>query len=234
MLLGVLISNFHLSAQNINYFGLFPTIDHSGKLSERWSYNVYLFDAIKPYNSTENNIRDESRSFFIYGEGGISYQLTPNWSITSAYVFERQNPFKNYWRNEHRVFQQLTYKTQIRKGEGKFRIRFDERFKRRSFEDKASFSHRARVLFGYKMKVLNDKYYLLMYSECFFNTTKASKHFFEENWSAFQLGIPINDLSSLEIGPLYVGWVNNVQKDWLHQFYLQLTWATSLDFSKRD
>ena len=72
-----------------------------------------------------------------------------------------------------------------------------------------------------------------MYSEFFFNTTEGSNNFFEENWSAFQLGIPINDWSSLEVGPLYVGWINNAQKDWLHQFYLQFTWATSLDFSKK-
>jgi hypothetical protein len=233
LLLCVIISNLHLSAQNINYFGLFPTIDHGGKLSNRWSYNVYLFDAIKPYTSTENSFRDESRSFYIYGEGGISYQLTPKLSITGAYVFERQNPFKDYWRNEHRAFQQLTYKTQVGKGEGKLRLRFDERFKRLFFEDKASFSHRARALAGYKRKILNDKYYLMMYSEFFFNTTEGSSNFFEENWSACQLGIPINDWSSLEVGPLYVGWINNAQKDWLHQFYLQITWATSLDFSKK-
>jgi hypothetical protein len=73
-------------AQNTNYFGFFPTIDHSAQFTNRLSYSLYLFDAIKPYNHTENGIRDEARSFFIYGEAGVSYDINPKLSITASYV----------------------------------------------------------------------------------------------------------------------------------------------------
>jgi len=47
----------NILAQNTTIAGFFPTIDHSGALSNRFSYNSYLFGAIKPYSSTEGSSR---------------------------------------------------------------------------------------------------------------------------------------------------------------------------------
>ena len=68
------------------------------------------------------------------------------------------------------------------------------------------------------------------YSEAFFNTSKSFK--FDENWTALQLGIKLNERNSIEAGLLFVGWINNAQNDWLNQYYLQTTWVSQLDFSK--
>lgn len=59
-------------AQNTTTAGFFLTIDHSGELSNRFSYNSYLFGAIKPYSSTEGN----ARVLYLYAENGLSYKIT--------------------------------------------------------------------------------------------------------------------------------------------------------------
>lgn len=217
-------------SQNINYFGLFPTLDLGGKISDKWGYNVYLFDAIKPYNSTTNQAEDKNRSLYIYGEAGLSYNITDKLSITAAYVHERQNPFSSNYRVENRLFQQLTLKLPFGKTELKQRLRFDERFVQNRTTGETPFTHRLRYLIGIKHPLTN-KMYVTAYSEAFFNTTQGKSFKFDENWSALQLGFKVNDKNSIEAGLLFVGWINNSKNDWLNQFYLQTTWVSQLNFN---
>lgn len=214
--------------QKINYFGVFPTIDHSGSLSPKWGYNIYLFDAIKPYTNTINGATDEARSFYGYGELGLSYALTKQLSITGAYVHERQNVFKDYYRTENRLFQQLTLKSPVNNGTIKQRLRFDERFIQNRTTGEAPLTHRLRYLLGGTIPIADTKLYATGYSEFFFNTSNAFTY--EENWSALQLGIHLNQVHSIEAGLLNVNWIYNNSNDWLHQYYLQATWVSHLDF----
>jgi hypothetical protein len=222
-----------VNAQNVNYYGLFPTIDHSADFSSRFSYNVYIFDAIKPYQNSINSITDEARSLYFYTEGGLSYAITKQLTFTASYVYERQNPFKDYYRNENRAFQQLTLKLPVGRFELKQRLRFDERFIQNKITGESPMTHRLRYLLGIKYPFKNEKMYFFAYIEAFFNTTPNASYLFNENWSAAQLGFKLNSWSNLETGLLYVGWINNVQKDWLNQFYLQITWASHFAFSKK-
>ena len=224
----LLLFCFSSSAQNISIGGIFPTIDHSGEFSKRWSYNSYLFAAIKPYQSNEG----DARTLYFYGEFGLSYMLVNNLWLTASYVYERQNPFEDIARNEHRLFQQLTYLLPLNRFHIKQRLRFDERFIENISTGKFEFSHRLRYLLGATYD-LSDKYYLMSYTEFFFNTMSGANFQFNENWSAFQLGYKINQKNAIEIGYLFVGWIYNSQNDWFNQHYLQATWVSKLDFTKR-
>ncbi len=220
-----------VTGQNVNYVGWFPTLDHSAKLAPRWGYNVYIFDAIKPYNSTVNAETDEARSLYAYVEAGVTYNLTSRLSATASYVYERQNPFRDDYRIENRLFQQLTLKLPVGKNaELKQRLRFDERFIQNRTTGETPFTHRLRYLIGIKQPFANDQYYFMGYTEVFFNTSNSFK--FDENWTAAQLGIKLNERNSIEAGLLFVGWIYNDQNNWLNQFYLQTTWVNQLDFSK--
>ncbi len=212
-------------SQNINYSGIFPTLDHSGQLTDNWSYNSYNFAAINL--NTSNN--DRARFFYVYTENGLHYQLK-NWTFSNLYVYERQEVFANYARNEHRLFQQITYKKPVKDAwELKFRLRFDERFIQNVISREFNFSHRLRFLLGTKYNV-NDSWYAFAYTEAFLNT--SNKFQYNENWSALQLGYNFNERNSLELGYLYVGWIYNAQNNWLHQNYLQLTWVNKVNFNK--
>ena len=220
------------SQANLNYAGIFPTIDHSGKLSEKWSYNAYLFAAAKPYGHTNQwNLKDKARLLYAYSETGISYNITSKLSATASYVYERQNPFEENYRNENRLFQQLTLKLPLKKEfELKQRLRFDERFIGNRLTGKSEFSHRLRYLIGAK-KPLNDSWYVTGYTEFFFGT--SGKVQFNENWSALQAGYAFNNIHSVEFGFLYVGWIYNNTNNWFNQYYLQMTWVSNLDFAKK-
>ncbi|HYG50253.1 MAG TPA: DUF2490 domain-containing protein [Flavobacteriales bacterium] len=227
----VMIASF-APGQNVSYYGIFPAIDHSAGLSKRFSYNVFIFDALKPYKSTINGFEDEAWSFYFYTEAGLSYSINSKLSFTASYVYERQNTFNTYYRNENRLFQQLTLKLPIGKAELKQRLRFDERFVQNRITREAPLTHRLRYLAGIKTP-FSDKLYGFAYTEFFFNTTPGAQNVLNENWSAAQMGIKLNTKNNFETGLLYVGWINNAQKDMLYQFYLQVTWVNNLDFSNK-
>lgn len=220
-----------LQAQSVNYIGVFPTIDHSGKLHNKWSYNAYVFGANKPYTSTELGINDEARFLAFYLETGLTYHFSEKLSFSNAYVYERQNPFKDYYRNENRLFQQFTLQLPItEKLKLKQRFRFDERFVQNRMTEKTNFTHRLRYLVGLSYDI-SEKLYAFGYSEVFFNT--SNDFLYEENWSALQLGYNINDNNALEAGFLYVGWITNTETNaWLNHSFAQITWVSKLDFRK--
>ncbi len=229
VLLAVLLLSVQAKSQDINYAGLFPTIDHSGKFTEKWSYNGYFFAAAKPYLHQRLGAEDRARFLYLYAETGLSYALRPNLSITASYVYERQNPFEDNYRNEHRLFQQLTLKLPLSSWEIKQRMRFDERFIHDRSTGETPFTHRLRYLLGFS-RPLTKQTYLFGYSEWFFNTSRRFK--FDENWSALQIGRQWNNQNALELGFLYVGWIYNPSGNWFNQFYLQTTWVSKINAHK--
>jgi hypothetical protein len=218
-----------LNAQNLNIAGAFPTIDHSAKLSKKFSYNVYVFSANSLYNWDNN---EHSKSLYVYGEAGLSYSPIKSLTFTNSYVYERQNPFELYFRNEHRIFQQVTHHSQFGNFKLKNRVRFDERFIQNRTTQKFEFSHRLRYLVGTEFPI-SDRNYILAYSEQFFNTVKHKQRRYNENWSALQLGFKLNNNNYIEAGYLFVSWRYNENGNWFNQHYLQTTWVNKLDFRKK-
>ncbi|MBL8003095.1 MAG: DUF2490 domain-containing protein [Flavobacteriales bacterium] len=211
------------SAQDVTSFGLFPTIDHSGDLSKRWSYNVYLFDAIKTGDDGSANATVPNGSFYAYAELGATYKLAERWSATVAYVHERQFPFEPTQRMENRAFQQITWKRPFGRTAVKFRARFDERWIRTYDAEQATFSSRLRLLAG--LKYPNDtRTYLTGYFEGFLTTSDDFSY--DETWATAQVGFKLNENHALETGVLFIDW--RMPYGWMHQAYMQLTWVSTL------
>ncbi|MFN3342961.1 MAG: DUF2490 domain-containing protein [Flavobacteriales bacterium] len=204
---------------------MFPTVDASIDLNSCFSANVYLFNAIKPYANTISGTEDKARSLYTYGESGLSYKINSVVSFTAAYVYERQEPFTTNYRNEHRVFPQITLRNNFKRIELKQRLRYDLRFIQDRINDNWPFYHRLRYLAGARWTIKNSSNYIFAYSEYFISSKKNDGLQFIENWSALQFGKKINDHHSLEIGPLFVGWKRNSAGDWLRQYYVQFTWV---------
>src|SRR5450432_52646 len=131
----VMLFAIQAQCQNLNHYGLFPTIDHSGTLSDRWSYSLYYFSAFNMINDKADNIEDNPGYFLFYAEQAISYQLNKKLSVTGSYVYQRQDPLdKKDYVSENRFYLQATYKSSIGKGQLKNRLRYDGRF----IEDKTT------------------------------------------------------------------------------------------------
>lgn len=230
-----LISIQFLNAQESQSFGLFPTIDHSGTITDKLDYSFYYFGAFNVLNSSINNTKEPSNFFAFYGEQALTYNVNSNLSFTGSYVYERQHPTQDNYRNENRFYLQTSYKYNLNRTNIKHRLRYDGRFIEDRLTDKSPYSSRLRYQIGFKtpLKKDNDKIYLTAYNEFFFNLDKSATTIYAENWAYTGIGFNLDKNNSIETGPLYIFWVNNKQNDLTRFYYLQLTWINHLDFRKK-
>ncbi|MBS4027544.1 MAG: DUF2490 domain-containing protein [Ignavibacteriales bacterium] len=220
-------------AQSTFIGGLFPTIDHSGTITKNLDYSLYYFGAFPLVNFKNPDISKDANFLLFYSEQALTFNVNKHLSFTGAYVYQRENVTKDNYSNENRVHIQTTYKHSVKTVNLKHRLRFDNRFIHDNTTDKTSYTHRLRYLIGldFPIKSKKDNLYFTAYEEAFFNTFKNASAVYGENWAYAAIGTKLNDNNKLETGLLYITW-NTGGNNWFHQYYLQLTWVSHLDFTK--
>lgn len=227
--LTVLFSLLHLSsqAQNTNHYGAFPTIDHSGAISKKFDYSLYYFGGANLVNKRTDGIKEPANFFVFYSEQAFTFKQNDNLSFTGGYVYERQHPLANNYRNENRLYLQSSYKYNQRKTTLKHRVRYDGRFITNNITNETPYTSRIRYLTGIATPLQKrGGIYLNIYNEFFFNIYKSAPVVYSENWAYAGIGFKTEKIGTFEAGPLYIFWINNPQNDFSNFYYLQLTWIT--------
>ncbi len=135
-------------AQNSNHIGLFPTIDHSGAISKHMDYSLYYFGGLNLINNKVNNVNDPPSFSVFYAEQALTYHPNLHLSLTGSYVYERQHPFENVYRNENRFYLQAAYQYNLGRTSLKYHFRFDGRFIQDRVSGENPFTNRIRYQFG--------------------------------------------------------------------------------------
>ncbi|MDX2190419.1 MAG: DUF2490 domain-containing protein [Bacteroidota bacterium] len=223
-------------AQNLNYYGFFLVYNQTGRIYKKWDYSIFLFAAINTFNQKIDGVSYPPKTFLLYDENAVIYNATKQLSFAASYTYQRVDPFLSSYSNEHRIWEQVAYKHFINKATIKHRIRFDERFIQNRADNTYPLSHRLRYLIGLEMplKKESDKYYLTAYNEFFFTTSTPTDAFYGENWAYAGIGVKTKTAGKLEAGPVYITWVRNPAQDRMNLWYLQLSWMTTLNFTKED
>jgi hypothetical protein len=225
---------FNTRSQSLYYEGIFPTIDHSGNFNSKLDYGLYYFGAFPIANLNEPNINKDANFLLFYSEQSLTFKVSSKFSFTGSYVYQRANAVYDNYVNENRFYAQAKYKHSLKKTHLTHRVRFDGRFIQNPITNETPFTHRARYLIGLEcpLKSKKNNLYFTMYEEAFFNTVSNAGTVYEENWAYAALGIKLNEKNKIETGLLYITW-NIGKTNWFNQYYLQLTWISHLDFSKK-
>lgn len=226
------LTSMAVVAQDITYTGLMPALDHGARITDRFGYSMCAFDATKMGGTTPVLDPDEPRSFMVSAELGITYRLNDRFAVTLAYLHQWMEPSIPAYRSEDRGYQQLAHTLPIGRAELRQRLRYEERFVRAVESGTITTSQRLRYRIGVKRPVAPEHWYVLAQTELFLNTMEGLAFRMDENWTTVQVGYAFTKANALEVGPLYVGWYRNQQKDILHQYYLQLTWVSRLDLRR--
>lgn len=226
----VIAFTFSLKGQSINVGGVFPTIDHSGNLSNKLEYSLYYFAAFPIFKFDGINISKKSYFHLFYSEQALNYNLSKKISLTGSYVYQRENVIDDNFVNENRFYVQTKYNHKVQKVNFTHRIRFDGRFIQNRITNKTPFTHRVRYLVGIDMPI-NENIYFTAYEEAFFNSFKKAEVVFGENWTYTAIGKKLNDKNKIELGLLFITW-HIGKTNWFNQYYFQLSWINHLDFRK--
>ncbi len=223
----------NIIAQSTFIGGTFPTIDHSGTITKKLDYSLYYFGAFPLVNFNNPDISKDVNFLLFYSEQALTFNVNKHLSFTGSYVYQRENVTNDNYSNENRVHIQATYKHLVKTVNLKHRLRFDNRFVHNSISGETPYTHRLRYLIGLDVPIKSKKnnLYFAAYEEAFFNTFKNASAVYGENWAYTAIGLKLNDKNKIETGLLYITW-NTGGSNWFHQYYLQLTWISHLDFTK--
>ena len=195
-------------------------------------YSIYSFLATYPIEQVSKNFTYPAKANAYYIELDAIYNLSDQWSLAGSYTYERVNPFRSDCRNENRIWLQAQYYNKFDQFNLKNRLRYDFRFIQNRIDNEIDYSPRLRYLLGVDFP-LNDKLlYFAAYNEFFLDTFKDRISSYSENWAFAGIGFNLSEKTTLEPGLLLISWLRNIEKYWLHQYFLQLTLVTKLDFIK--
>ncbi len=222
------------NAQSLHYAGAFPTIDHSGDLTNKLRYGLYYFAAFPIVNLDKPNMGKDANFLLFYSEQSLSFKAGKHFFFTGSYVYQRANAVYENYVNENRIYVQGKYKHSINKMDLAHRVRFDLRFIQNRVTDKTPLTHRARYLLGFDVPIKSkrENLYFTAYEELFFSTVSRAAPVYEENWAYAALGIKLNEKNKIEPGILYITW-NIGKTNWFNQYYFQLTWISHLGLTKK-
>lgn len=228
ILLGIMYS-FSILCQDHHIGGVFPTYNQNGKISSKFDYSIYTFLAIYPLEQRSEGFIYPAKTNAFYIELDAIYKLTEQWTFAGSYTYERANTFRTDYRNENRIWVQAQHQKKFEKVNLKNRLRYDLRFIQNRATKNTDFNPRLRYLLGFDFPLKNGATYLSFYNEFFFDTFENRISTYTENWAYAGVGFELNPSTKLEAGALTISWIRNAQKNWLHQYFLQLTLVKTID-----
>lgn len=210
-------------AQNLNFPGLSPSISVSTALNPKFYINVLATSKIRIGETIIKEKKYSPQILEIYTQALLAYQLNKRWLLAMGYGFQRNNPFLDNWRNEHRLVQQVNYVIHIKHSMLYNRLRFEERWF--SFPNSSNESGtRARYQIGFATP-LSSNIYWQVNEEAYVIPSTYRNAFFSENWIYSGVGLKTKSFGSLEVGLGYNSIAINSKGDFTNYFLSQFAWS---------
>lgn len=242
-IIALLVMAFNISlGQNLTFYGVLPAINHTGSISPKLQYNLYLTTTYDAFDETIQGTFYPANDMQVYIQPSLIYVLSPRINFAGSYTFQRNNPFNQFAINEHRLWQQVAFAFPWRLGMLTNRLRLEERWiENRGITRRRmhyNLSTRLRCQLGLfiplKGKTVDPhEFYLSAYNDSYFSLTGPRNAFYSENWSYLGTGYDTGKIGRFELGYLFQSLVRNRQQDMRYLNLAQLTWITNIRFPKK-
>lgn len=213
----------HLYSQDLNFPGTAPSISLTVHL-KRIDINFLSANKFRLGDHRVKDVDYKQQWLEIYSQGLASYKINDHWQLASGYGFQRNNPLKNNWRNEHRLVQQVMYVVPVKSFKLYNRFRFEERWFSYPSSPNA-FGTRARYQAGIIKRLNNSMLYWQLNDEIYATTSGPRFSFISENWLYTGVGFPVRSLGNFEMGIGYNSVSRNTEKDLMSLILLQVNWS---------
>lgn len=223
-LISLFFNDNKANAQDLNFRGSAPSVSVTRVFKNHVDINFLAVSKIRLGNYDVKEVHYSSQVLEIYSQLLASYKINPHWQVGGGYGFQRNNPFNNNWRNEHRLVQQVSFIVPGKSLRFYNRFRFEERWF--SYPSApSSFGTRARYQAGLIKKFQRKDVYWQINNEIYAITSGPKNSFVSENWIYTGIGFPVKSLGHWEAGIGYNSVVRNRQKELLNLLLLQLNWS---------
>jgi hypothetical protein len=226
--------NYSIWAQSISFFGALPAINLTARLTEKCNFNMFASTTIDAFTREIDGINYPSSDLQLYLQPSIVYNPTKQINFSFSYTYQRNNPFRTIFVNEHRLWQQAMFIKNLNKGKLTNRFRFEERFIENKLTEHYPLSTRLRYQIGYTVPLKRkqketSKIYFNTYNEFYFSLSGQKNAFYSENWSYAGVGFNLSHYNKIELGYLFQTFVRNPAKDLRFLNLIQVTWIKNFN-----
>jgi len=221
-------------SQTLTFYGTIPTISITKKLSDKFKFNFFASTTIDAFDRKIESVIYPSSDLQIYIQPSIVFQANKSISYSLSYTYQRNNPFRSIFVNEHRLWQQVMYVKNFSIFNLTNRFRFEERFIENKLTGVYPLATRLRFQIGVSspFKFLNqNKMYWSAYNEFYFSLSGQKNALYSENWSYLGIGSKLSIKNKIEIGYLFQSLVRNPQRDLRILHLAQISWISNFDSS---
>ena len=225
-----------IEAQTLTFYGAIPSINLTQNLSKNFNFNFFASTTIDAFDRKIESITYPSTDLQLYIQPSLIYHASKPFSYAFSYTYQRNNPFRTFYVNENRLWQQLTYTRQLSSVKWTNRLRFEERFIENKITNQYPLSTRLRYQIGFTAPLRLNKqktssFYWSAYNEFYFSLSGAKNATYSENWSYLGLGLKLSERNKLEVGYLFQTLVRDPQQDLRFLHLAQITWVSN--FSRK-
>ena len=235
----LMVLNFSaVHAQNLSFYGFLPALNQTGRISKKLNYNFFASTTYDAFDTHINNVYYPAADLQLYIQPSIIYLYSPNLNFSASYTYQRNNPFRGIFTNEHRLWQQCIFSVPVSKARWTNRLRFEERFIEIKASHKYPLSTRARYQIGLNFPLQGrtlDKheFYLNTYNEFYASLSGSKNATYSENWSYLGIGNDLGKYGRLELGYMLQTFVRNAQHNYRFLNLVQVMWSTNFNFGKK-
>ncbi|MDP4264430.1 MAG: DUF2490 domain-containing protein [Bacteroidota bacterium] len=209
-----------LCAQDLNFPGVTPFVILNASLNKKVDLNVLSLSKIRVGEHIIDGVKYDPGPLQIYTHAIFSYKITGHWQAGAGFAFQRNNPFRDDWKNDYRLLQQVVYILQGSKWKLSSRLRVEERWFR--FPDASgSFGTRLKQQNAFTRQLNGEKFYWQAVNELYAIPSGARNSFVSENWFYTGLGVALRSFGRWDNG---FGWntmTRNTKHDLTNLFFLQ-------------
>lgn len=212
------------NAQDLNFNGASPSVSITAAVKNKSTINFLAVSKIRLGNYNVKGTNYSNEILEIYSQLLYSYKPNKHWQLGTGYGFQRNNPFADNWRNEHRLVQQVSFILPGKSLQFYNRFRFEERWFNYPTAPSA-FGTRARYQAGLIKKFKAKDVYWQINNELYAITSGPKNSFLSENWIYSGIGFPVKSLGHWETGIGYNSVSRNSNRDLLNLLLLQISWS---------
>jgi hypothetical protein len=232
-----------MEAQNLEFYGIIPTLSQTGRINQRLNYNFFISETL---DLTDRLIEGESypaKPLQLYIQPSVIYTYSPNLNFTTSltYNYQRSNPNVPYFK-EWRTWEQVVYSHRLAHGRMTHRLRYEQRFIKNERTGEWPMTTRLRYQLGINIPLQGttldaNEFYFNCYDEAYFTLTvppgTVRNALYSENWLYAGIGYQTSKIGRIEIGPLLQFNVRDIEQDLRNLYLLQIAWITNFNFNRK-
>lgn len=223
--LWLLFISLGLKAQDINQLGFLPILSHT-LVAPKLDVNIFGVSKITAFDQAVGGSLYPASVLEVYFQLQASLKLKNNITISSSLGFQRNNPFRDSYINEHRLGQQLVWAIKLREGHLYQRFRIEERLIQNSDHQDYQLGTRSRYQLGLVHNFGASPYFINLSNEIFAIPSGTRNSFLSENIAYAGIGRKAK-IGNIEVGIAYNTIVRNPNHDLRNLLLLQLMLSSS-------